>query len=206
MRRCACFWERLFDVIALLLLVLTTAAGVVSAAVMVPLLAVVGGGALALLIMSRRPALVQWLVGRLPFERLRLLASEIHLRLRQSMSRRRVATMTAATAGIWLLYALQAMLVLNWVARLPLSPGQAMLVFTVSALGMALPSSPGSLGVHEAAVVAALGWFSIPKADALMAALVTHAAQYVPTTLAAVFILARTHLNLRPVDAPGGDL
>jgi len=175
-------------------------------AVLAPLLAVAGGGTLVLFIMSRHPALVQRLVDLIPFERLRLLAGELSAHLGQPMSRWRTAAMTAATAAVWVLYALQALLVLYWVAHLPLSLGQALLVFTVSALGMALPSSPGSLGVHEAAVVAALGWLSVPKAEALMAALVTHAVQYIPTTLAAVLILTRTHLRLWPGNAPGGDL
>ena len=60
---------------------------------------------------------------------------------------------------------------------------------------MAVPSSPGALGVFEAVVVLSLGWFAVGKEAALAAALLMHAGQYVPTTLAAVMILARAHIR-----------
>ena len=69
----------------------------------------------------------------------------------------------------------------------------------ISSLRMAMPSSPGALGVFEAAVVFSLGLFGVDRAQALTAGLVLHMVQYIPVTVAGLIIFAKSGLNLRKI-------
>lgn len=55
----------------------------------------------------------------------------------------------------------------------------AYFLLTVTLLGIAVPSSPGFIGVFEAAGVLALSVFGVPRAEALAASLLIHAMVYI---------------------------
>jgi uncharacterized protein (TIRG00374 family) len=57
----------------------------------------------------------------------------------------------------------------------------------IASLGIAVPSTPGYLGVYELATVSALALFAIPESDALAYALVSHAL-YLVTTIILGFV------------------
>ncbi len=61
----------------------------------------------------------------------------------------------------------------------------------VAALGIAVPSSPGGLGVFEAAMVGALAIFGVNSSAALAAAITAHVIQYAITGVLGVFALVR---------------
>ena len=61
----------------------------------------------------------------------------------------------------------------------------------ISSLGIAAPSSPGSLGVFELVVVGALSVIGLDPAKALAMALVTHSANYVLTGILGAYGLAQ---------------
>jgi len=61
----------------------------------------------------------------------------------------------------------------------------------VAALGVALPSSPGSIGIYEAAFVGALTVFGVPYENALAFALVNHAIYVVFTGILGLYALAQ---------------
>ena len=86
-------------------------------------------------------------------------------------------------------------------ASLPISIAAGLAVFAVASLGMAVPAAPGGIGVFEAAMVAALGWFGVDRHEALACALVTHMLQFVPTTIAGVAVLAKSGLRMRGLSA-----
>jgi uncharacterized membrane protein YbhN (UPF0104 family) len=56
-------------------------------------------------------------------------------------------------------------------------------------LAMILPSSPGALGVFEAAVVVALGAFALDDSEALSYALVLHALNLLPYLAVGALVL-----------------
>jgi uncharacterized membrane protein YbhN (UPF0104 family) len=89
---------------------------------------------------------------------------------------------------------------------LPLSASFAVLAFM--GLGVSLPSSPGYVGVIQAATVLALALFSVPRADALSFSLIFHAAQYFPVTAYGLVLLLVEQVSLaearRGADAAGG--
>lgn len=61
----------------------------------------------------------------------------------------------------------------------------------VAALGVALPSSPGSIGIYEAVFVGALAVFDVPYENALAFALVNHAIYVVVTGILGLYALAQ---------------
>ncbi|MCJ7513317.1 MAG: flippase-like domain-containing protein [Anaerolineales bacterium] len=73
------------------------------------------------------------------------------------------------------------------------SPGWpwAYFMLTATALGGAVPAAPGSIGVFEAAAVAALGAFAVSAGTALAAALVLHAMVYAITVSIGAVALIR---------------
>jgi glycosyltransferase 2 family protein len=70
-----------------------------------------------------------------------------------------------------------------------LSPFAGVLVAVGIGLALILPSGPAALGVFEAAGVATLAVFGIPRAEALSAAIVIHALNFFPFLAAGAFVL-----------------
>jgi hypothetical protein len=75
-------------------------------------------------------------------------------------------------------------------------PLWAAFTLSVSALGIALPSSPGAVGVMEAAIVAALSVFGLDLSTSLAIALTAHIANYVVSGIIGAYGLARDGLTL----------
>ena len=92
-------------------------------------------------------------------------------------------------------------------ARLDLPVTAALCVIAFIGLGVSLPSSPGFIGVIQAATVLALSFFGVAKADALGFSLLLHASQFVPVTLWGLLLLVVEHVSLKEVGrvrgAPG---
>lgn len=90
----------------------------------------------------------------------------------------------------WILAGIQYWLVLNAVL-----PGASLLwgffMLTVTLLGVAVPSSPGFIGVFEAAGVLALSVFGVPRGEALAASLLIHAMVYVVGSTFGVIAIIR---------------
>jgi len=132
-----------------------------------------------LLLMLRRPAWVRGVLRRLPggldrwqpvWEQLRtgLLVLENGSILRASAF---FMLVSWALAGIEYWLVIRAVIPdaeLVW----------AFFMLTLTLLGVAVPSSPGYIGVFEAAGVLALSVFGVPRAPALAAAIILHAMVY----------------------------
>ncbi len=193
------FWERFFDLNAILAMGLVVAFHFKLKMAFVPLAAAVGGIWVALWVVRTFPDFVGRVIDKMPFNRLGEFLAELKLQVLHGVTPSFLAVLGLYTALCWVLYAGSTFLVLLWVANLPLSWGHAAAVFVVSALGMAMPSSPGALGVFEAAVVFSLGLFGVDRAQALAAGLVLHMVQYIPVTVAGSLVLAKSGLSLRKI-------
>ena len=79
---------------------------------------------------------------------------------------------------------------------LPFSAALLVTVFTVFAA--AVPAAPGFVGTYQYAVVLALSFFSVPKAEALGFSIIAHLAQLVPVIIAGLIALMRARLPLWP--------
>jgi uncharacterized membrane protein YbhN (UPF0104 family) len=75
-------------------------------------------------------------------------------------------------------------------------------------LGVSLPSSPGFVGVVQAAVVTGLHLFGVPYDDALSFSLLLHFSHLVPVTAWGLVLLFVEHVSLavavRTQDGPPG--
>ncbi|MDX1592676.1 MAG: lysylphosphatidylglycerol synthase transmembrane domain-containing protein [Gammaproteobacteria bacterium] len=189
-------WERFFDLNVLVLMALAGASSYLDPSLLAPAvvaLLVAWGMAWGVI---RFATPVRSAIARLPSSRLRAFLHDVHAHLDTRMVRGTLLGTAVLSVVVWLLYAGGFWLVLAWIFELRLTTAEILVVFVVAASGMALPSSPGALGVYEAAIVLALGWFGVAREQALAAALVMHAIQYLPTTLLALGVLARSRIRL----------
>lgn len=193
------FWERFFDLNAILAMGLVVAFHFKLKMAFVPLGVGVGGIWLALWVVRTFPDFVGRIIAKMPSGRLSEFLAELKLQILHGVTPLFLIVLGLYTIVCWLLYAASTFLVLQWVANLPLTWGQTTAVFVISSLGMAMPSSPGALGVFEAAVVFSLGLFGVPRAQGLAAGLVLHMVQYIPVTLAGLLVMGKSGLSLRQI-------
>jgi len=195
------FWERFFDLNAILAMGLVVAFHFKLKMAFVPLAVGVGGIWLALWVVRTFPDFVGRIIAKMPASPLNEFLAELKLQILHGVTPGFLAILGLYTVACWLLYAATAFLFLLWVAALPLTWGQTAAVFIISSLGMAMPSSPGALGVYEAAVVFSLGLFGVPRAEGLAAGLILHMLQFIPVTLSGLLVMGKSGLTLRQIRA-----
>jgi uncharacterized protein (TIRG00374 family) len=100
----------------------------------------------------------------------------------------------AVTIASWLVIAVSYWLV-TFAFDLGLGFGAGLLVLVATNLAMVIPSSPGALGVFEAAVLVALRAYGIDKSEALSYAIVLHAVNFFPY-LAVGYAVLHRHVRL----------
>ncbi|MGH7299269.1 MAG: lysylphosphatidylglycerol synthase transmembrane domain-containing protein [Candidatus Rokuibacteriota bacterium] len=115
--------------------------------------------------------------------------------LRGVRTTRHVIPIILGSVGIWLFFALSV-----WAAMraahldLPLIASWTVLAFL--GLGVSLPSSPGFVGVVQAATVLALALFAVPRTEALAFSLLMHASQFFPVTAVGLLCLLLEQVSL----------
>jgi hypothetical protein len=193
------FWERFFDLNALLLMGCAVAVIFKVQLAFVPL----AGGVLsiwgALFVIKYFPATAQWIVDRVPVARLRTGLGQVREQLVHGVNLSFFLVLGLYTACCWLLYAGSVVLTVNWVAHVPLPLDKVLAVFVISSVGMALPSSPGAMGVYEAAMVFAMGLFGVGKNSALALALLLHMMMFVPTTVYGMWVFLKSGMSLKKI-------
>jgi uncharacterized protein (TIRG00374 family) len=110
---------------------------------------------------------------------------------------------TVCSVAIWLFYALSVWTALH-AAHLDLPLVAAWTVLAFLGLGVSLPSSPGFVGVVQAATVLALTLFAVPRAEALSFSLLIHASQFLPVTVVGLLCLLLEHISLTDAARVGG--
>jgi uncharacterized membrane protein YbhN (UPF0104 family) len=197
------FWERFADLHALIAMALFAAAFHGNRLAVIPLAGVVAGLWLCLAVLRLWPGLGPRLVNLLYFARLKACAADVLDHLAERRGAPFFAVLALATAATWGLYCAQYYIFLWWGAGLDLTFGQVLSVFVFGALGLAVPSSPGGVGVYEAVMVMVLTGLGVDKEQALAAGLVFHAISYFPVTAYALGLLARSGLTLAGISAVG---
>lgn len=199
------FWERFADLNCLLAMGVVTAVALKNNMALAPLVAVVGGLWFFVLLFRFAPQTAAWGLKLVPNERLRLLCAEIVHQLQGRMKPGFFVALSGWTILFWLGNLTVSLLVLLWVGALPLTFIQALSVFVLVTLGFAMPSSPGGLGVVEAAFVLSLSWFGVPKAEALAVALVFRLISFLPPTVGALYVMAESGLSFKAIRERGED-
>ena len=162
--------------------------------------ALVAAGLAALFILARNQAWAERVFDRIAsrLSLLKRLSDQVHAffdGLQVLTSLPRFLKFTLLLSANWAIGLLQMYLVI--LAFFP----QAQLIWAsftlgVMALGVAVPSSPGSIGVLEASFMAGLAVFVSNQALSLAAALTAHLANYLVTGLIGAFALARDGMSL----------
>ena len=206
--------ERVFDILALLVLLfvavpfLPEVSWLRRAAYLGVALALgVVGVVAALLLWGERP--VRWAlrpVGRLPgvsAARIERAAANLVQGLAGFHRPGQALVAFTLTIASWLVLAVSYWLVL---VGFELGPGfgAGLLVVVATNLAMIIPSSPGALGVLEAAVLVSLDPYGIGKSEALSYAIVLHALNLLPIVVIGYAVLHRhvATLRRRPVSEP----
>jgi glycosyltransferase 2 family protein len=107
------------------------------------------------------------------------------------------------TVAIWVVIVLSMWSCFH-AASLELPMTAALCTIAFMGLGVSLPSSPGFIGVVQAATVLALSFFGVGKADALGFSLLLHASQFVPVTLWGLLLLVVEHVSLAEAGRTAG--
>jgi uncharacterized membrane protein YbhN (UPF0104 family) len=164
---------------------------------------------IAAVVWSRRQhastALLRWKIMRAP--RVAGIIQQMLLGVRVLGERHVLLPFTTYTAVIWLSNSVLYWLIVRaFHLDVPLSAG--FLLTGVVSLGMAVPSSPGYLGVFDYLVVLTLGLYSVAHAPAVAAALAAHFINFVPVTLVGLGLIAHrggsAALGVLTVRQPGG--
>ncbi|WP_462326202.1 lysylphosphatidylglycerol synthase transmembrane domain-containing protein [Desulfobaculum sp.] len=177
------FWERFADLNMLVLFILAAAAASGRALAIAPVALVAAGLWGCLVLLRFFPALRTLVVRAVYFPRLRALAEDVLGQLNGHMRFGFLLLIGVLSLWPWVMHWVQHWLLLVWGAGLALSPGDVLAVFVISAGGLAIPSSPGNVGVYEAVMVAGLALFGVPREKALALALVCHMAFHIPLAL-----------------------
>jgi uncharacterized protein (TIRG00374 family) len=115
--------------------------------------------------------------------------------LRGIRTPRHALPVVLGSVAIWLLLALSVWTAMH-AAHLDLPLAASWVVLAFLGLGVSLPSSPGFVGVVQAAIVLALALFAVPRAEALSFSLLFHASQFLPITAAGLVCLLLEHVSL----------
>jgi len=190
------FWERFFDLNALLLLGGIVAGLLGQRVIFYPLLAVVGGGWCFFAFLSASPVEAHGLLRFVPGQRLRLFAAELFGLFEANLRASFLGQLSLWTVAAWIGYGVAYAVGLWGMAGLEVDPLLLLTVFAVTTLGFAVPAAPGGLGVYEASMVLALGWFGVEKERALAIGLAMHMLQYLPITVAGLWALAASGLSM----------
>ncbi len=104
------------------------------------------------------------------------------------------------TIIMWFSYYMTVVIFEKFGTNFNLTYFQLLVVLAMSSIGMAIPSTPGGVGVYEAGVVFALTYFGINKEDALSFAIISHSIQYISTTIVAVIIILKRDFNFKRIN------
>jgi uncharacterized protein (TIRG00374 family) len=158
-------------------------------------------GILVLVAIAATPEVCRGLIERL-FHRLgwleRRLLSLLDIMiegLRGLRAARHTGPIVAYSIGLWLFLALSFWSALH-AAHLDLPLAAAWTLLAFLGLGVSLPSSPGFVGVIQAATVLALALFAVPRTEALSFSLLLHASQFFPITIIGLLYLLVEHVSL----------
>jgi hypothetical protein len=157
------------------------------------------GGTAFLLLLPRMECARAGLIARLPGglrmkERLHEVAESVTLALNALRDPSRLLRVCAVTAIVWTLDATAAVIAAHAMGMRLMIP-VALLLGTGLALGNALPSTPGALGISQFVAVTVLMPFGFTQTDAVAYILIAQAGSYVVITFLGILGLWRYRLS-----------
>ncbi len=191
------FWERFFDINFIFCLAVFSLGVSTKRLPIWPGIMVILAGWVCVGLLAAKPHWAEAVLRLLPVERLRLFFVDFVRQLHERTGLGFFGALGALTITVWGFYFMTFYLGMSWLAGIDLNWSQLLVAFVISSLGMAVPSSPGGVGVYEAAIIFALGLYGVGKEEALAAGLVLHMIQLIPTTVIGVLVMSLSGIKLR---------
>ena len=110
-------------------------------------------------------------------------------------SARRLVVLLLLSVAIWLTSAVIVFCVASGTS-IDLPPWGPLVVISVIALGITIPTVPGDIGTFQFFSILGLSLFGIEKDNALTFSIVLHGSQYLPTTLTGLVLLWKESISL----------
>ncbi len=104
------------------------------------------------------------------------------------------------TALIWFCYAAALYIVFfcfDFVAKYHLTWMASLVLLVMTTIGILVPSSPGYIGVYHFLCQVSLGFFAVPKGEALTYAFVLHGINFFPIIVVGLILVFVTNVNIR---------
>lgn len=189
------FWERFADLN--LILALAFLASLVSGRqfVWLPLALALGAVWVAIAVLLLLPPARRLLPRLIPFRSLRSVAEDMLGHFVKISTPAFLARLVLTSVLVWAAQTASFAYSASVVMGLNLNLGAILAVFVASSLSFLIPSSPGGLGLYEAAMVFSFSWFGIDREAALILALLLRLTQSMPSILVTVLLLGREQLG-----------
>lgn len=188
----AILWERLLDAVFLALMGIASAAQLGMGGSVGFSLGLLGALGFLFWVARHYTAFFHRLYAYIPSPKITQALHTLHNHAVDGITVAYVMRGTLLTLLVWCIYFAVFCIGMTLVAGFDLSILQMLVVFTVLAVGAALPSSPGSLGVYEGAIVLGLSWYGIGQSEALGFALFMHMLYFIPVSIVALCLGGRT--------------
>jgi uncharacterized protein (TIRG00374 family) len=141
-----------------------------------------------LFVYAKKPYWVGYMVSFVPFRKIRRFILSIYRQVLMIYQKGKLGPITGWTTLLWIQFFLQIYFILTLVGGFDIELSDFFIIFCLTALSITIPSTPGALGVFEAAMVLSLGWVGISENEALAIALYTHVAQSLPAILTVLYV------------------
>jgi len=191
------FWERFADLNVFLVLMLFALMATGQRILILPFAVLTGVIWGFVILLFLRPEVVPILLKAVPTDRFKRFMRSFMEHLQKRGKTRFFLMLLLFTSFVWMQHLLELLLIIFWVADLPIDIGQAMVVFVMAVTALSLPLAPAGLGVMETAIVFSLGLFGIGHNEALAVGLLWHLLQYLVTFGIAVVLLLSGGIHLK---------
>ncbi len=136
------------------------------------------------------PKTFRTLLSWLPWPKMRVLLYKIYKILRSNLTPKRLGILFFLTLAVWGSYYLNNFIFFLTATDLELEFWQIFVASTLAFAVSAIPLTPSGIGTFQAAFILALGWYGIPKEEALSASLVLQFLYILPATLYSLYLFA----------------
>ncbi|MCM0756007.1 flippase-like domain-containing protein [Desulfovibrio aminophilus] len=191
------FWERFADLN--MILALAALASLVSGKrfVWLPLALTLAGIWLSVAAVLLLPAARGLLPRLVPFPSLRRVCADMLDHFVKISTPRFLLLLVLLSALTWVSFTATFIFNTNTVMGLNAGLDALLVIYAATSLSFLIPSSPGGLGLFEAAMVFSFAWFGLGREQALVAALLLRLTQNMPTVIVTVLLLGKEHLGPR---------
>jgi hypothetical protein len=148
-------------------------------------------------LLVRAPGLFTRLIDLLPWKRPAAILHGFLQDAHTTLNPRSVPGILALGVLVWTSSFLTVFAFLWFTGSHSITPGNALIVFLASTLGLVVGVAPGGLGTFEGAIVLSLGLFGYGVGEALALAIGMRLSSYLLPAMVALFVLSRESIGIR---------